>query len=913
MIEDHFLTVRPCRMLWLTLFLFLLFMADGRSAWPARQTPQPYLTFRKTNRVVLDVGVKGQFDSTHAKYPSILKVRNQWCMWYNGRTDDAFTGAVGLATSEEGLNWTKYNNGIPVFEHGAPGTFDSTKVDHPAVLRFDGQYHMWYTAGDDRSAYTIGYARSPDGIQWTRQNDARPVLGPGQKGRFDDQAVLHPAVVRDDSGKLHMWYNGVGPQQSFRVGHATSGDGIHWERQNHGHAVLEPSDVGDFHEDYVYNVFVQLKQGCFHMWYSAWAENDNLGEEAPHNCITHAISHNGDDWIRDDTPTLTNGAAGSLDHYACFACSVVQNGQEQWMYYSAGAARTDGPYRVSVAVAESVDSTAQDSVCRSLFRHEYRKSDLSFCNASVCVDFDNNGTRELVFASRKTGQVQMLRAADGAVMWSRDLAGDQQSLSAFDLDQDGDFEILYTVSAPGRLYVLDHFGNVLKHWDSGDAKLGNSPVILDADGDGRLDGYLGTRSRDLIRLDMNGLTTIARRPGWVQCGCYTSAMDVDMDGQWDLFAGSGDDSPGRKGVLHRYLPDTLQTVWSYATDDNASSGDAVLADIDGDARVEIIKSVDNYAGDDAHDAVYAFETDGTLLWKTSGISGEDSPNVADLDGDGNVEIVGMTFGCEVYCLNAAGHVQWRKNLRPELSEAASHAYLAPILCDLNGDRSLEILAFTNGGYFDEDGTPGRGQVPAAGIVFALSASGEILDRFRVSDNRYWGEAFVCNIDDDPFQEVVVSGSGGLDVIETAGFGPETEVFQRRRTYQRLNVAPWAFEDSCFIHRGTRTRVANWTDNLILAKSDVGFCSDGIFHTELFSVPAGAIFDQLRCEVRTSDETSIAVNVLDASGKRICSMPTDGRLPEVAEPVQLQFVFSTTNPTLTPILDSYSLSFRRQVK
>ncbi len=83
-----------------------------------------------------------------------------------------------------------------------------------------------------------------------------------------------------------------------------------------------------------------------------------------------------------------------------------------------------------------------------------------------------------------------------------------------------------------------------------------------------------------------------------------------------LFAGSGDDSGGKKGVLHRIDPVTLKSVWSYKTNDNASSADPVLVDIDGDGQVEIIKSVDNYAGDDAHDAIYAFETDGKVLWKT---------------------------------------------------------------------------------------------------------------------------------------------------------------------------------------------------------------------------------------------------------------------------------------------------------
>ena len=558
------------------------------------------------------------------------------------------------------------------------------------------------------------------------------------------------------------------------------------------------------------------------------------------------------------------------------------------------------------AFADHPDSATSP---QGLFRLEYQKPDLSYCNSSVCVDFDGDGIRELLFASRETDRLQMLRAADGSVLWSKTLAGDQQSISAYDLDGDSDFEILYTVSGPGRLYVLDHEGKVLRQWDAGDWKLGNSAVVVDSDGDGQLEGFFGTRSRYLIRLNMTDLSLVQRRTDWVQCGCYTSAMDVDRDGHWDMFAGSGDDSTG-KGVLHRYNPLTLQTTWSFRTDDNASSADPVLVDIDRDGQIEIIKSVDNYAGDDAHDAVYAFETDGTLIWKQPGLAGEDSPNAFDLDGDGEVEIVGMTFGCEVYCLNARGKIKWRKDLRPELSDHDAHAYLTPILADVNGDHQLEILALTNGGYFDATGKAAPGRTAAPGIVFALSATGEVLDRLTVGSHRHWGDAFVANVDDDPFLELVVTGSGGLDVIQTRGFGPDCENFQRRRTYQRLNVVPWAHEDSFFIYRGKKDGVQNLTDNLVLGTGDKENRESGSFTTELLSLPPHGFFDELQYRSRTPAGTTLTVNILDRFGRRIRTDVASGSDLRLTEPVQLEFLLSTTKPLVTPTLDSYSLSFRR---
>ena len=536
-----------------------------------------------------------------------------------------------------------------------------------------------------------------------------------------------------------------------------------------------------------------------------------------------------------------------------------------------------------------------------LFRYQYGIREDEFTLVQSCVDFDNDGERELVYGSRTNRACSLLRASGGTVLWTTPAAGLCQSISAHDLDGDGRYEILFLTSNPGRLYVLDHSGRILKHWDAEDGKVGNTPVIIDVDRDGILDGYLGTRSKYLVRLNMNDLSLVARRPGWVQCGCHTTAMDVDGDGKWDLFAGAGDDSRA-KGVMHRYDPVTLKTVWSFDTNDNASSADPVLADIDGDGQVEIVKSVDNYAGDDAHDAVYAFETDGTLLWKVEGLSGEDSPNVADLDGDGSVEIVGMTFGSEVYCLDARGNFKWRKDLRPEFTDKA-HAYMTPILCDLDGDSRLEILAMTNAGY-------ARGTAPSLNAkLFALSPSGEILDSLDVGGPRYWGKAFCCNVDDDPYLELVVSGSGGLDVIETRGLGPNTEHFQRRRDYRRLSVLPWAYEDTYFIYRGKKEGVVNRTDDLVLEKTDGRFRESGSFVTELLTLPPGGFFNRLRYTAQTPPGAKLTVNVLDESGNVLKKGPGPDAELHLEQAVRLEFIFTTTDSAVSPRLESYSLSFR----
>ena len=127
---------------------------------------------------------------------------------------------------------------------------------------------------------------------------------------------------------------------------------------------------------------------------------------------------------------------------------------------------------------------------KGFLRIQYQRGDESFCQAGTCVDYQINGQRGILLASRKTRELSMLEAATGKVRWTKRFAGAQQSILAYDLDRDGNVEIIYTTSSPGHLYVLDGQGKIKRQWVAEDGKLGNSAVVLDADHDGILDGFL---------------------------------------------------------------------------------------------------------------------------------------------------------------------------------------------------------------------------------------------------------------------------------------------------------------------------------------------------------------------------------------------------------------------------------------
>jgi hypothetical protein len=210
-------------------------------------------------------------------------------LFYSGGEDyENKPHAVGYATSEDGLHWTKYANnpiltmdpaissgGIPyaqsvvdgdmwvlffnddqyltvrratapdptgpwtidpqpVLEPGGPLDWDADNIAVNTVIHDADQYVLYYHS----KANTIGMATSPDGITWTKYNDpatttnlyaaSDPVFTVGEKVAWDSNQVV-PTVLHTDRG-WEMFYMGSDVEQTWGLGYATSLDGITWTR-----------------------------------------------------------------------------------------------------------------------------------------------------------------------------------------------------------------------------------------------------------------------------------------------------------------------------------------------------------------------------------------------------------------------------------------------------------------------------------------------------------------------------------------------------------------------------------------------------------------------------------------------------------------------------------------------------------
>lgn len=193
--------------------------------------------------------------------PRLAKVTDtHWRMYYTGWGQGFWR--MGLAESfDEGITWKRHSEG-PLLPLGAAGSGDSEAACVPMVIRVDGQWKMWYTAsGNRQNAIGIAHATSTDGIHWEKYpgGHVMPVI---KSSKWETGVVSRPYVMHAD-GVYKMWYSMRGP--TYRVGYAESPDGIHWERSP-ANPILDVSAKG-WDEQMVEYPEIDIHNGIYRMWF----------------------------------------------------------------------------------------------------------------------------------------------------------------------------------------------------------------------------------------------------------------------------------------------------------------------------------------------------------------------------------------------------------------------------------------------------------------------------------------------------------------------------------------------------------------------------------------------------------------------------------------------------------------------
>ncbi|MBP2330171.1 hypothetical protein JOF56_010556 [Kibdelosporangium banguiense] len=163
-------------------------------------------------------GAGAGFDGRHTCDPSVIQVNGTYYLYYTGAPNDHSVGnAIGLATSPDGLTWTRAKGGEPVvsssYEVGRSNTYGAGQ---PSALYLDGWFYLMFTDTNARGAHDNGAGqfvlRSPDPMFATRVETLTPKgFVPGY-GR--DRSIV------DAFSADWMWIDAL---DAFAIAHETAG------------------------------------------------------------------------------------------------------------------------------------------------------------------------------------------------------------------------------------------------------------------------------------------------------------------------------------------------------------------------------------------------------------------------------------------------------------------------------------------------------------------------------------------------------------------------------------------------------------------------------------------------------------------------------------------------------------------
>jgi len=292
--------------------------------------------FKYEGNPVFNVGPAGSWDGVTVHADRVIFTDSVYQMWYMG-FDGATAGRIGRATSRDGITWTKDTRN-PIVREGAPGSWESKGSVHPYVLLHGSTYRMWYMGVNDGFNYRLGTATSPDGVVWTKDS-LNPILGPGS---WYSVGPTFPTILPGFSDELHMWFAGENAGHYLQIGYASGRyPGVEWTA--HPNPVVTVGAPGSWDDRNVFGprVLFDGESGSYQMWYG--------GERSDFKShFGYATSTDGIIWTKDPAnPVFPRGTASWESNDIAFP-EVLFDGKLYHMWYSGN----DGSnWRVGYAVS----------------------------------------------------------------------------------------------------------------------------------------------------------------------------------------------------------------------------------------------------------------------------------------------------------------------------------------------------------------------------------------------------------------------------------------------------------------------------------------------------------------------------------------------------------------------------------
>lgn len=283
---------------------------------------------RYAGNPVLHVG--SGWDANWIHPYTVTKLHDGYVMYYGGSPSGGTAGIplqVGIATSPDGIVWSKYANN-PMFSYGSAGQWDDSGVEHFCVVKEKGDWHAWYAGDPGGRAWSIGYATSTDGVTWSKYG-GNPIINPGTGGSWDSGFIVPSCILKEENIYYMFYWGGSNPNDSttWQAGYATSTDKINWTKYA-GNPIF--SGIVDEWDDGILDYDVINVSGTYYMFYQG-----NVASGAT-SAIGVATSTDKVNWSRAATNPFPRGANGTWDDEWNEGPTLIYKLGFGWMMYYMG-------------------------------------------------------------------------------------------------------------------------------------------------------------------------------------------------------------------------------------------------------------------------------------------------------------------------------------------------------------------------------------------------------------------------------------------------------------------------------------------------------------------------------------------------------------------------------------------------
>ena len=299
-------------------------------------------------------------------------------------------------------------------------------------------------------------------------------------------------------------------------------------------------------------------------------------------------------------------------------------------------------------------------------------------------DVDNDGEMEIVFGN-SSGKLYVINH-DGSQQLAYTILGFIEGAPALvDVDGDQDLEIIFTTTTTsgGQLYVIHHNGITLSGFPKELGSMWVGPAVHDIDNDGAYDVVCTTYDKEVYAIEVNGGQVKAGFPFTAQgrFDISPTLVDVDSDGDYEIAVGS---NSGELYVLHHD-----GTIFAeYNTGDDIRGGISVC-DLNNDGQLDLL-----FGGYD--DKIHVWDPVANELlpgWPVDlGFNILSEPLIADLDGDGQVEVLAARKTGKIFAYESDGSMMSNFPIAVDGSIEST-----PAIEDIDNDGDLEIVIGSTSG------------------------------------------------------------------------------------------------------------------------------------------------------------------------------------------------------------------------